>query len=100
MATVEVIKMILTFPTMFSASRRGSLGQVAIPASVTVPMKMGKRSGNKMDLVPTQTWVQIPASAQSSCVTLGRSLPFLSAFLSSTGEIMSFFQGWGEPKIK
>lgn len=106
MVTAEVMKMISTFPTVFSGSRRGrgraggSLGKVATPASVTVPVKISKRSGNTMDLVPTQTWVQIPICAQTSCVTLGSSLPSLSAFLSSTGEIMSFFQGWGEPQMK
>lgn len=79
----------------------GSLGEVATPASVTVPMRMGGCSGNKMDLVPMQTWVQIAASAQSSWVYLylGRSLSFLSVFLSSTGEIISLFQGWCELKI-
>lgn len=59
MVTAEVIKTISTFPTVFSGSSRGrgreggSLGKVATPASVTVPMKISKRSGNTTDLVPT-----------------------------------------------
>lgn len=74
----------------------GSPGQVATPASVIVPMKMGKCSGNKIGFTSERCLVQIPASALSSCVTLD----FLSAFLFSIVEIMPLFQGCCKPQLR
>lgn len=80
----------------------GSPGQVTTPASVTVPMEMGKCSGNKIDFKSNRSLVQIPASALSSCVIFDRSLHFLSAFFFffPIVEIIPLFQGCFEPKVR
>ena len=71
---------------------------LATPACVTVPMKVGKRSGDKVNFASKRTLVQVPVSVLSSCVTLGRSLHFLTGILFSAAEIMPSFGAVMGPK--